>query len=100
MHVVGSLVIVEAPDGRALAYDGTGHQRGQTRSESAPGIFFAGAEGQPLRVVRQGMHLICSDLKGRIEWRVVADDPLGPLAGGPPGVAAIVGRSLAWFPSE
>lgn len=100
MHVVGSLVIVEAPDGRALAYDGTGHQRGQTRGESAPGIFFAGPNGQALRVVRQGMNLICSDLKGRIEWRVVADDSLGPLAGGPPGVAAVVGRSLAWFPAE
>jgi len=100
MHVVGSLVIVEAPDGRALAYDGTGHQRGQTRTESAPGVFFAGEDGQVSRVVRQGMHLICSDLKGRIQWRVVADDPLGPMAGGPPGVAAIVGRSLAWFPSE
>ena len=99
MSVVGPLVIVEAPDGRALAYDGTGHQRGQTRTEAAPGIFFAGADGEVLRVVRQGMHLICSDLKGRIAWRVVADDPLGPLAGGPPGVAAIVGRSLAWFPS-
>jgi hypothetical protein len=100
MRVVGSFVIVEAPDGRALAYDGTGHQRGQTRTESAPGVFFAGEDGRVLRVVRQGMNLICSDLKGRVDWRVIADDSLGPLAGGPPGVAAIVGRSLAWFSAE
>jgi hypothetical protein len=93
------MVVVAAPDGRALAYDGTGHQRAQSRAEAAQGVFFAGPEGEAWRVVRQGMHLICTDLFGRVNWRSVAEETIGPLAAARSGVASILGRSLAWFPS-
>ena len=99
MHTVGAAVVIEAPDGRALMYDGAGHQRGQTRNESPPGVFFEGRGGAVERVVRQGMHLICSDLSGRVQWRAIAEENLGPVGAGRPGVAAIIGRSAAWFPT-
>ena len=53
--------------------------------------------GRDLARRRQGVHLICSDLAGRVKWRAIADGPLGPLAVGQAGVAALIGRSLAWF---
>jgi hypothetical protein len=99
LHAIEGMVIVAAPDGRALAYDGTGHQRAQSRAEAAQGVFFAGPNGEAWRVVRQGMHLICTDLFGRVNWRTIVEEPLGPLSAGRAGVAAIIGKSLAWFPS-
>lgn len=97
LHRVGPQVIITAPDGRALAYDGTGHPRGQGRAEASQGLFFAGPNGQVRRIARQGVHLICTELNGRVLWRAVTDEPLGPLAAGPAGAAALLGRSLAWF---
>jgi hypothetical protein len=99
LHAIEGMVVVAAPDGKAIAYDGTGHQRAQSRAEAAQGVFFAGPNGEAWRVVRQGMHLLCADLFGRVIWRAVADEALGPLAASRTGVAATIGRSLAWFPS-
>jgi hypothetical protein len=99
LHALERLVVVEAPDGRALAFDGSGHARSQGRAETPPGLFFSSPTGEALRLYRQGMHLICADLKGRVQWRAVAEEPIGPLAAGRAGVAALIGRSLAWFPA-
>jgi hypothetical protein len=97
---VGPLALISAADGRAQAFDGAGHLRGQTRAADAPNATFgANARGEPRRVVRQGVHLICSDFDGRVRWRAVCDEPIGPLAVGRDGVAALIGRSLAWFAS-
>jgi YD repeat-containing protein len=98
---VGPLALVNAPDGRALAYDGAGRLRAQARTTGGgPEVFGFTPEGEPWRVVHQGVHLICSDFTGRVRWRTVADEPVGPFACGMPGVAALIGRSLVWFGSE
>jgi hypothetical protein len=98
---LGPLAIISAPDGRALAYDGTGKIRGTGRAiDGGSELFGLTAEGEPWRVNRHGVHLICSDLSGRVRWRTVADDPLGPFAVGAAGVAILIGRSLAWFQAE
>lgn len=100
LHRLGAIAMVSAPDGRTLAFDGAGHLRGQGRASDVPhDVFGTGPQGQTLRVSRQGVHLICSDLSGRVNWRAVADQPLGPVAIGRTGVAVLIGRSLAWFPS-
>ncbi|WP_169980850.1 PQQ-binding-like beta-propeller repeat protein [Tautonia rosea] len=95
---VGTAVVVSAPDGRAIAYDGTGRALIQGRDVVAPGIFSIGAEGEVLRISRRGPHLICDDLSGRVRWRALTDSPRGPLAAGRSGVALLIGRNLAWFP--
>lgn len=97
LHRVGRRAVVSAPDGRAVAYDGAGHPKGQSRAEDAQGLFHPGPDGEVRRVVKQGVHLICSALSGRVHWRFVADEPLGPLAAGASGVAVMVGKSVAWF---
>jgi hypothetical protein len=97
LHHLGALALVSAPDGRAMAFDGSGAPRGQSRVAEPRGLFFAGPDGAPRVVVPQGMHLICSTLDGQVLWRVVADGPIGPIAAGRAGVAALIGRSLAWF---
>lgn len=100
LHALESLVVVEAPDGRAISFDATGNPHDQGRSPSPPGAFCSGPRGEALRVARQGMHLICSELSGRVRWRAVAEEPIGPVAAGRTGTAAVIGRSLAWFPAE
>lgn len=101
LHRFGATVLVSAPDGRALAYDGAGQFRAQGRGGGgASEVFGAGALGVPVRVTRQGIHLICSDLSGHVLWRTVADEPLGPLVVSASGVAILIGRALAWFPAR
>ena len=61
--------------------------RGTSAARAAPtdgGTELFGTEpaGEPWRVTRQGVHLICADLDGRVRWRRVADEPLGPFAVG------------------
>lgn len=89
--------VITSPDGTALSYDGSGYLKGQSRADDSIGEFFLGDDGEVLRVARQGVHLICADLTGRVRWRAVADAPLGPMGCGMSGVAAMIGKELAWF---
>ncbi len=100
LHALETAVVAETADGRALAFDGSGHPGAQSRAESASGVFFTGAHANVDRVVRQGEHLICADLTSRVHWRSIAPAPIGPLAAGRAGVAAIIGRALAWYPDQ
>ncbi|MFO0910210.1 MAG: hypothetical protein U0794_18015 [Isosphaeraceae bacterium] len=96
---LGRYALITAPDGRALAYDGSGHLKAQGRASEggAKDLFRLNAEGHVRRVTHYGANLICSDLDGRVRWRAVCDEVLGPVAVGQAGVAAFVGRSLSWF---
>jgi hypothetical protein len=95
---VGSSAVVVAPDGRAVAFDSSGHALAQGRADGVPETFCLGLDGKPLRVTRQGVHLICSDLGGGVAWRAVAEASIGPLAAGKDGLAVLIGKSIAWFP--
>ncbi|WP_199756767.1 hypothetical protein [Tautonia sociabilis] len=95
---VGASAVVSAPDGRAIAFDGTGHACSSTRDAAPPGCWAEAPDGVVLRVGRRGPHLICDDLAGRVRWRALCESPRGPLAAGRSGVAALLGRDLAWFP--
>ncbi|HWE38434.1 MAG TPA: hypothetical protein VG406_17815 [Isosphaeraceae bacterium] len=97
--VVGFSVVVASPDGRSVAFDGAGRPRSQGRDAEPQALYAPGPGGRPWRLARQGVHLICSELSGRVAWRAVADEPIGPLAFGRAGAAALFGRSLAWFAS-
>jgi hypothetical protein len=96
---VGTAMVVVAPDGRAMSFDASGHALAQGRADGVPDAFCLGPQGQPLRVARQGVHLICSDLGGGVAWRAVAEATIGPLAAGRDGLAVLIGKSLAWFQS-
>ncbi len=96
---VGTFALVSAPDGRALAFDAEGSLREPSREGDPQASYGPGPDGRPRRVARQGMHLLCTDLGGHVLWRSIVDAPIGPLALGRPGVAALIGRQLAWFGS-
>jgi hypothetical protein len=98
---LGPLALVSAPDGSAVAFDSAGYLQG--RSSGTGGgldVFTESPDGEALRISRQGINLICSDFAGKVRWRSIAEAPLGPLAAASPGVAVLIGRSLAWFASE
>lgn len=95
---LGLFAAVVTPDGRVLAYDGAGHLRGQARATSGTlDVLTVGSLREPRRISRQGVNLLCADLDGRVRWRAVCDEPIGPIAAAEQGVAAIIGRQLAWF---
>jgi hypothetical protein len=97
------LVLATAADGRALACDGSGSLLSQSQSGSegdSNDAFYLDPSGVAVRVSRRGVHLICATLDGRVKWRAIVDQPLGPLAVGLTGLAVLLGRSLAWFPHD
>ncbi len=69
-------------------------------SGEANDIFYTNPAGIPLRLSRRGVHLICSSLDGRVRWRAFLEQAPGPTACAAPGVAVMIGRSLAWFQEE
>jgi hypothetical protein len=98
LHRLQRLALATSADGRALACSGSGELTAQSTSEGEPNdAFTSDPAGMPLRVSRKGVHIICTSLDGRVQWRTVTDQPPGPLACGPPGVAVMLSRSLAWF---
>jgi hypothetical protein len=97
---LGRFVVASAADGRAMAIDGSGAPRQEGVGGGGPSdIFTLDEQGQPVRVSRHGVHLICAGMDGRVRWRAVGDETLGPFAAGPSGVAIVLGQSLAWFTS-
>jgi hypothetical protein len=100
-HSAGSALVVSASDGRAVAYDGRGNPTAQGgRTDSTLDLFFSNEAGEVRRVSKQSVHLLCSVLDGRVDWRNVADAPLGPMAVGKVGVAIMMGQKLAWFSND
>jgi hypothetical protein len=98
LHGLGSCVVVEAVDGRALAIEGSGHVIGRGRAESSGSLFHAGPDGSPRRLTVQGENLVVTDLDGRVRWRAIAGAEIGPRAAAANGVAVLLGRDLAWYP--
>ena len=97
LHRVGSRIVVSAPDGRALTFAADGRALARSRDGEPMAAYCPGPGGKTWRVAGQGVHLICTDLEGNVNWRVVADAPVGPFAAGRAGVAALLGRRLAWL---
>ena len=95
---LGRFAVVASADGRALACDGSGsiHAQGSPTDDSNS-VFAISAEGDILRILRHGVHLIGAAIDGRVRWRAVTEQPAGPMAAGSPGTAIILGKSLAWF---
>ena len=94
----GGYLVAIAPDGRALAFNGRGQAQGVAKATDASLIVFSlDADGELLRIARQGTHLIASELNGRVRWRSVSNASISAIAAGSSGVAAILGRSLAYF---
>jgi hypothetical protein len=98
---LGRYALVTAADGRALACDGSGTFLVQgAPTDDANDVFGIDPAGELIRVSRRGVHVICAFVDGRVRWRSVVDQPLGPLAVGACGAAVIVGKSLAWFGND
>ena len=95
------IALVTAADGRALTCDGSGTflTQGAPTGDSND-VFGIDPAGEPIRISRRGVHIICAVLDGPVRWRAVVDQPLGPLAAGTPGTVVLLGKSLAWFQNE
>ena len=99
MVKLSRFAIVSSADGRVLAFNGSGRRgfsKGYCERQLQRGVS-ASTTCELLRVSRRSVHLICMALDGRVRWRTVGDEVLGPFAAGPAGIAILIGRSMAWF---
>jgi hypothetical protein len=95
---IGRFAIVASADGRVRAFDRTGRVRCDgAASGSSNDVYSIDEAGEPLRISRRSVHLICAAFDGRVRWRAVGEEPLGPFAAGAAGVGILIGHSLAWF---
>ena len=95
---LGSLALATSADGRLVSCDPTGQIRDQSTTPGDPGdVFYLDETGTPARLSRKGVHLISATLDGAVNWRSVAEEPIGPIAAGESGIAVVLGKSLAWF---
>jgi hypothetical protein len=98
---LGRVVVASSADGQALTCDGAGNFREQSGpTTDANDLFSLDADGAPVRITRRGVHLICASLDGRVRWRAIVEPPVGPIAADRPGIAVLLGKSLAWFKNE
>ena len=97
IYAVGPFCVVSAADGKSIAYDETGQVRGRSRAEGPLDGYAPGPGGIPVRISRGGVHLGCSSMDGQVFWRSILPGPIGPMASGSSGVAAIVGKSIHFF---
>ncbi len=98
---LGPFALATSADGRALSCDAAGTPRAQATAAGDPGdLFYLDAAGSLARLTKKGVHLISASLDGAVNWRSVVAEPLGPLAAGPSGIAAVLGKSIAWFAGE
>jgi hypothetical protein len=101
LYRIHRFAVAISAEGGAVACTGSGELAAQSSTTGdANDGFFSDPAGIPLRITRRGVHLICSSLDGRVRWRAVVDQPPGPMACASPGVALMLGRSLAWFQDE
>jgi hypothetical protein len=97
----GPFAILASADGRIRALDRSGTTRFEGEASGSSSDQYAIDEAsKPLRITRRNVHLICSTFDGRVRWRAVSEESVGPFAVGPAGVAILLGRSLAWFQSS
>jgi hypothetical protein len=95
---LGRFGIIASADGRVMAYDGSGMVRHEgPASGNSNDQYSIDEKGEPLTISRRNVHLICGTLDGRVRWRAVGEEALGPFAAAPAGVAILMGRGLAWF---
>ncbi len=98
---MGRLAVVSGADGRALSCDASGSIRDESPPSGEPNdVFCLDADGDPVRISRRGVHLICASFDGRVRWRTVVDQPFGPLAASAHGTAVLLGKTLAWFKNQ
>jgi hypothetical protein len=98
---IGDLILIASAEGAVHAIDVAGTLRHEGPPSGLSSDQFAvDTQGRPLRISRRSVHLICSFLDGRVRWRAIGEQPLGPYAAGAAGVAIMIGRSLAWFSLE
>ena len=89
------------PTAAPLTCDGAGSffAQGAPCEDSNP-AFCVDSDGEPLRIFRHGVHVIGASLDGRVRWRVDHRSIHRTTRRGTPGVAVLLGKSLAWFKNE
>ena len=81
---IGRFAIVSSADGRVRALDRSGTVRFEGgASGTSNDVYSLDEAGEPLRISERGVHLICATLDGRVRWRAVGEESLGPFAAGP-----------------
>ncbi len=79
---LGRLLVVSAPDGRAIAFDGSGEEVDRGKACEEPYQFGVAPGGGVVRVQMRDNQCICSELGGQVLWRLAGACTHRPLCSG------------------
>jgi hypothetical protein len=60
-------------------------------------LLFLNRNDEPSALFWRAGNLMITDLVGRVQWRHISSETLGPVAAGAAGVACVLGRELVYF---
>jgi hypothetical protein len=90
-------VVARAAGGRLFVLDSQGRMVLDSTELPPESHLFLNRKDEPSALFWRAGNLMVTDLVGRVQWRHISTETLGPIAAGAAGVACALGRELAYF---
>jgi hypothetical protein len=94
---VGKRVVARAAGGRSYLLDARGQLLLDATELPHEATLFSDPFDDPLALFWRVGNVMVTELSGRVRWRHLSAESLGPVAAGPPGVVCALGRELTFF---
>jgi hypothetical protein len=98
LYRIGRAVAARAAGGRTWLLSAEGRMLLDSSELPHEATLFAAADGSGSAAFWRSGNLMVTDLNGQVRWRYLSNEPPGPIAVSPLGIACVLGRQLAWFP--
>jgi len=94
---LASRVVARAASGRLYVVDARGRMILDSTELPPETLLFLNRSDEPSALFWRAGNLMVTDLVGRVQWRHLSSETLGPVTAGAVGVACALGRELAFF---
>jgi hypothetical protein len=90
-------VIARAAGGRIYVLDSMGKIVLDSTELPSESLLFLNRRDEHCALFCRAGNLMVTDLMGRVQWRHISSETIGPVAAGGAGVACVLGRELVYF---
>src|SRR5262245_30263928 len=94
---MASRVVAKAAGGRLFVFDSQGHMVLDSTELPPESLLFLNRNDESSALFWRAGNLMITDLVGRVQWRHISSETLGPVVAGAAGVACVLGRQLVYF---
>jgi hypothetical protein len=94
---LASRVVARAASGRLYVLDARGRMILDSTELPPETLLFLNRSDEPSALFWRAGNLMVTDLVGRMQWRHLSSETLGPVTAGAAGVACALGRELTFF---